>query len=255
MSVSPCGRGGQIPGHFGFGPRRRNTCQRAGGAVDVLEFLQRAPAGVAAFPFRVRIEPDRKRIGEVLVRMLLRVTAGDVPHVIAGEGDERVVVAIRFAHGAEQLAELRRAIELIRVIECVAGLVAQVHHDLALALDVVQRVFERRHARVAEVEGDADDRLAGGGAPLIGQIAARPEVMQPRVLQLGVQTADELRDRRALQREAEVADAHRQKLPCLGRRVLERDHALGGLSNKRAGEATTNDERGRMNEERRYPFD
>jgi hypothetical protein len=50
-------------------------------------------------------------------------------------------------------------------------------------------------------------------------------VLQPFGLELGIQVPDELRDRRALEREAKVADAHRQQLPRIRRGVLERDHA------------------------------
>src|SRR5687767_7642679 len=45
-------------------------------------------------------------------------------------------------------------------------------------------------------------------------------------LELGVKVADELRNGRLIERHAEVADAHRQQLPRLGRRMLERDHWL-----------------------------
>ena len=40
-------------------------------------------------------QPDRKRLGEILVRVLLRVPAEDVPHVVAREWIGGVALAIR----------------------------------------------------------------------------------------------------------------------------------------------------------------
>ena len=58
------------------------------------------------------------------------------------------------------------------------------------------------HARIAEVEGNADDRLLGGAAPFVGQVAERPEVVEAGRLELGVEAADVLRDRRFAPAEA-----------------------------------------------------
>src|ERR1044071_1520166 len=110
--------------------------------------------------------------------MLLRVPSGDVANVVLGEGDEGKVVAVRPAEGAEERVPLLGAKELVRVVEGVAGLVAEVGHDLALALDVVDGVLDARHARIAEVEGDADDRLLGGAAPFDGEVGTPSELLQ-----------------------------------------------------------------------------
>ena len=156
--------------------------------------------------------------------MLLRVPAGDMADVVLRERHEREVVAIGPAEGAEELVPLVAAKELIRVVEGVAGLVTHVHHDLALVLDVVDGVLEVRDARIAEVEGDADDGLLGRTAPFVGEVAARPKAAQPCRVEFPVKLADERRDRRALQGEPELPDRHRQQLLRLGGRFLERDH-------------------------------
>src|SRR5688500_11036360 len=41
--------------------------------VDVLEFLEGRPAGIAFSPCATRPQPDRVRFGEVLIRMALRI--------------------------------------------------------------------------------------------------------------------------------------------------------------------------------------
>src|SRR5262245_11481040 len=41
--------------------------------VDIFELLECGPAGVARAPVRARLEPHRKRLGEIFVRMTLRV--------------------------------------------------------------------------------------------------------------------------------------------------------------------------------------
>src|SRR5258708_18789239 len=58
--------------------RRRRAAQIAHELVDVLELLQGAPAGIPPPPLRAWREPDRERLGEVLVRMGLRVVLAQV---------------------------------------------------------------------------------------------------------------------------------------------------------------------------------
>ena len=52
---------------------RLAAAQRLHQRVHVLQLLQRRPPGVALLPVRVRRQPDREGLGEVLVGMALRV--------------------------------------------------------------------------------------------------------------------------------------------------------------------------------------
>ena len=73
-----------------------------GEAVDVLQLAHRTPAGVAGLPVRMRVEPDRERLGEILVRMALRVPTAEVLHVLFAAWIGAVMIGIRFARAAEQ---------------------------------------------------------------------------------------------------------------------------------------------------------
>ena len=175
-------------------PRRRMGSRLpnfARHAVDVLELGQRAPTLVALAPLRARREPDGKGFGKVFVRMLLRIPPGHVANELPRERDGAVIVAIGAAKRAEEIAPLRRFVELVRVIECVPGLVAHVHHDFARVFQVVHLALKPGQVRVGEIERNADDGLARGTSPFIGEIAQRAELVEALGFEFAIKLLDE----------------------------------------------------------------
>ena len=63
-----------------------------------------------------------------------------------------------------------------------------------------------------------------GAAPLVGEIADRPEVLEPLALELAVELMDEPLDRRTLELESELADGLAEELQDVGRGLLELGH-------------------------------
>src|SRR5947209_1419454 len=155
--------------------------------VDVLELAQRGPARVLAPPVGAWREPHGERLREILVGVFLRVPPRDVADEAPRERDRRVCVHVRAVEGPEQLDPFRRVVTSVRVVECVARFVAQVHEDLALILQVVERALERLQVGIGEIEGNADDRLPVGASPLVGEVAGRTESLEASRLQLAVE--------------------------------------------------------------------
>ena len=116
--------------------------------------------------------------------MLLRVPALDVPDEMLAEGNRAVLVAIRAEERAEQVAPLRRRVQAIGVVEDVPGLVPHVHHDLAIGLERIRRLFDRLQLRIGQVERDAEHRLLIRASPLVGQVADRAKLLQTAPIEL-----------------------------------------------------------------------
>ena len=103
--------------------------------------LQGRPVGIALAPLRVRVEPHRERLGEVLVGMALRVPGIEVQHEALAVGLGAVLGDTR-PTTAEQLEPLAAALQLVGVVDGVAGLVAQ-----DLDAPVVGAAFDLEHLR------------------------------------------------------------------------------------------------------------
>ena len=88
--------------------RRRAARELAHQLVHVLELPQRRPALVALAPLRLRVEPDRERLGEILVGMALRVPGVEVDDEALAVGPRRVELGVGLARAAEELAARRR---------------------------------------------------------------------------------------------------------------------------------------------------
>ena len=143
--------------------------------VDVLELPERRPAGVAPAPARVGRQPHGERLGEVLVRVALGVVLLQVEHEALAVRLRRVVLRVRLRRLAEELLAPAAPPQAIRVLDGVAGLVAQDAHapGRRAAFDLAHlAALELRQARVREVEGDGDAGHAVGRVPLVRQ----PEV-------------------------------------------------------------------------------
>jgi hypothetical protein len=174
---------------------------RANGAIDVLELRKRGPPGVAFPPRIARREPHRKRFGEVLVGMLLRVPAGKMAYEIAAEGNGPVLFTIASSERTERSTPLGGLVEAIRVVECVPRLVTQVHHHLARALELVPLPLDSRESLVGEIERNADDRMARRTSPLVREVVPGMPPADSLRLELAREPMQERFDRRALDRE------------------------------------------------------
>ena len=192
--------------------------------VHVAQLPHGRPAFVSAPPGAAGSEPHRERLCEVFVGMLLRVPPLDVAHVVAAERHGPVLVAIRLLEGAENRAPVGARVQAVRVIEDVPRLVAHVAHDFAAVFEVVHRALQLAQVRIRQVERNPQDRLHVRAAPLVGEVAHGPELLQPPSLQLAVELPDVRLDGRSFQAKAQLADALAQHAAQLGIESLKGRH-------------------------------
>src|ERR1700685_1694439 len=175
-------------------------------AINVLQLLQRAPTLVALSPLRARREPDRKRFCKIFIRMLLRVPSGHVANKLPRERYGTVIIAIGAAKRTEEMAPLNRLVWLVPVIECVSGLMTHIHHDPASVFKVVHIALKLCQVRVGQIERNADDGLARGTSPFIGEITKRTELVDALGFQFAIKLLNESFRRRTLEFEPEIAN-------------------------------------------------
>src|ERR1700678_1071062 len=84
-----------------------------------------------------------------------------------------------------------------------SGFMAHVHHDLASVFQVVQLALKLCQVRVGQIERNADDRLARGTPPFIGEITKRTELVDTLGFQFTVKLLNESFERRTLEFEPE----------------------------------------------------
>src|SRR5271168_64488 len=81
-----------------------------------------------------------------------------------------------------------------------------VHHDLASVFQVVHIALKLGQVRVGQIERNADDGLARGTSPLIGEITKRTELVDALGLQFAIKLLNESFERRTLEFEPEFAN-------------------------------------------------
>ena len=140
--------------------RRLSVAKLSRHPIHIDQLLHGSPAGVALAPVGAGRNPHREGFGEVFIRMLLRVPAFHVPHILARERHRAIVVTISAAKRSEKLAPFWSLIQLIRIIESVSGFVPKVHHDLTRVFEIVHLLFEPRKLGIGKVERNPDHRLA-----------------------------------------------------------------------------------------------
>src|ERR1700677_821194 len=79
-----------------------------------------------------------------------------------------------------------------------------VHHDLVSVFEVVHIALQLCQVRVGEIERNADNRLAGGTSPFIGEITRRTELVDALGFQFVIKLLHESFERRTLEFEPEV---------------------------------------------------
>src|SRR5206468_8275176 len=124
--------------------------------------------------------------------------------------------AVETAVRPERITPFRQPVEPIRVVERVSRFVAQIHHDLARILEIVHLLLDPGELRVREIEGDADDRLPGGAAPLVREVIVGAEALQLPA-QLPLEPLDQPLHGRVLEAQVQVPDGHPPEGPPPGR--------------------------------------
>src|SRR5437899_100902 len=122
-------------------PWRVALPQLARQPVQVLQLRHRPPAAITLAPVRARRQPDRKGLGKIFIRMLLRIPSRQMPHIIARERRRPVIVPIRTSERPEGLFPLRRVVQLVRISERVSRFMPQVHHDFSRVFEVMRLFF------------------------------------------------------------------------------------------------------------------
>src|ERR1700683_1043397 len=81
-----------------------------------------------------------------------------------------------------------------------------VHHDLASVFEVVHIALQLCQVRVGQVKRNADDGLARGTSPFIGEITMRTELVDALGFQLAIELLNESFQRRTLEFKPEFAN-------------------------------------------------
>ena len=98
-------------------------------------------------------------------------------------------------------------VEAKRVVDGVAGLVAEVPHRLGVVFDAARHLaFDALETGVSQIERHADERRPIRAAPLIAQIDGRPKGDAASV-ELAIELGRESLDTRAFDGEADIGDA------------------------------------------------
>jgi hypothetical protein len=99
-----------------------------------------------------------------------------------------------------------------------------VHHDLASVFQVVHIALKVCQVRVGQIERNANDGLARGTSPFIGEITKRTELVDAFGFQFAIKLLNESFKRRALEFEPEVANGLCQYFLEFGSGFLEIEH-------------------------------
>ena len=196
--------------------------------VHVLQLLQRRPVGVAGAPVGRRVQPDRERLGEVLVGMALRVPAVEMQHEALAVRLRVVILRIRLVRRAEDLLAPAALPQLVGVVDGVAGFVAQdAHAPLRRAPFDLQHVgaLEPLQAGMRKVEGDRHAGDAVGREPLVREPEMRPEALEPARVELLLQLGEALGQHAVVDGDAKLAHPQIEELlvrPVLP--LLSREH-------------------------------
>src|ERR1700739_2084888 len=81
-----------------------------------------------------------------------------------------------------------------------------VHHDLASVFQVVHIALKLCQVRVSQIERNADDGLARGTSPFVGEITMGAELVDALGFQFAIKLLNESFERRTLKFEPELAN-------------------------------------------------
>src|SRR5438477_136158 len=180
--------------HFIHGDVRISTtahridfAQLARDPIHVAQFGHRSPAAIPFAPRAARCKPYRKSFRKIFVRMFLRIPACEMAHVIPRERYRAVVIEVSSPERTEEVFPLRRAIELVSVIEGMTCFMTQVHHDLALVLEIVHLLLQRGQVGIRKIKRNSDHGFARRTSPFVCEIAGGTKLFQTLAMQLCVE--------------------------------------------------------------------
>src|SRR5665213_1107280 len=130
-------------------------------------------------------------------------------YIAAAAGPRAIALRIRLRRGSKDLAPAFSAPQTIGVVERVARFMAQdAHHPARIAaLDRAHDApLEPLEARMSKIKRHGNAGYAIGGEPFLAKPHVWPEA-DAATLKLGIQSAHVPLDRRALNRQPQVAQA------------------------------------------------
>jgi hypothetical protein len=182
--------------------------------VDIFELLQRRPAGIARPPVRTRPQPYRKGLGEILVRMALRIPEPKVLDIAPAGRIGAVVERIVFRRRAEQLLPAAAALQLVSVLHGVARFVTKNGHALppGTALDLEHHfLLELHQAGMGEVERDGNAGSICRTEPFARYPYVWPQPDAP-LFELFIKSADTILEPNAFDRNPQTTEALLEQL-------------------------------------------
>ncbi len=165
-------------------------------------------------PVRFRIEPHGERLGEIFVRMALRVPVIEVLDEALAVRLRRVVLRIGDRRITEDAPARRPASQRVRVVDCMADFVTQdlQAREFVAALHLKHlRKLQLLEARIREIKRNRDARHPVGCEPFVGQPVAGAKRHAARV-QVGGDLTDADFEICALDRQPEIAHAQLEQL-------------------------------------------
>src|SRR6266496_2592390 len=160
--------------------------------VDIFELLERRPAGIARPPVRTRPQPDRKGLGEILVRMALRIPAPKVLDIAPAGRIGPVIARVAFRGWAEQLLPAPAAVQLVGVLHGMAGFMTEDGHALGpgATLDLEHHfLLELHQAGMGEIERDRNAGRVCRAEPLARYPGVWPQPDAP-LFELAVESVE-----------------------------------------------------------------
>src|SRR5215470_15001051 len=127
--------------------------------VDIFQLLQCRPSGVTRSPIRAGPEPHGKRFGEIFIWMALRVPESQVLDEMPAGRIRSIIARIALRGSTEQLLPSTTPLELIGVLQHMAGFMTKNAHAFrpSTALHIDDHFpLELHQAGVGQIERDSD---------------------------------------------------------------------------------------------------
>jgi len=155
------------------GHRGADVLQVVHQRVDIRKLGERdRPFSVARAPARSRAQPHRERLRKILIGMTLRIPTRKMSNEARAATVRAVAIGIRGARCAEERAPARAAMQPVRVLNRVSGLVPHDRHarrSRSTFDGMHLSTLESHESGVGEVERDRDSGNAARREPVFGE--------------------------------------------------------------------------------------